>query len=372
MSAKELPPILLLYGGRSAEAEVSVVSGSAIAAALLGRGAAVTQLLIARDGSASLLPAGHLRGERPAAAYTAAGAASELGASPPRDLAELLREQHLAAPGVVAIPALHGPGDEDGAVQALLAAAGVNYVGAEPAAAALGMDKPRFKDLAASIGVAVLPHIVVSAAEWQALGGRERTSAAIEQFARSAAPDGALMGKPAAHGSSIGMKIARTPTEWAAAVDLALEYGDRALLEPYLERPRELEVALLERRDGSVEAYGPGEVFPGHDFYDYEAKYAPGVSRTSTEPALDATLRNELLAAARRLFVASGGRGLARLDFLAPRDGSGWFMSEVNTFPGFTPISLYPKLVEAAGISFADLCALLVETAVARPVKSQR
>ena len=121
--------------------------------------------------------------------------------------------------------------------------------------------------------------------------GRETSIAAVEQFARSAAVDGALMVKPAAHGSSIGMSIARSPEEWRAAVDRALSYGDRALLEPYLSHPRELEVALLERPDGTVEAYGPGEVFPGHDFYDYEAKYAPGVSRTSTEPVLDAADR---------------------------------------------------------------------------------
>ena len=372
MTAGALPPIMVLYGGRSAEAEVSVVSGSAIAAALLGRGADVMQLLIARDGSASLLPPGHLRGDRPASTYMEVGAATQWGATSRTDIAALLREAHLASPGLVAIPALHGPGDEDGAVQSLLANAKINYVGAEPVAAALGMDKPRFKDLAASIDIAVLPHIVVSAVEWQASGGRERTIAAIERFARHATTDGALMGKPAAHGSSIGMKIARSKEAWGAAVDHALEYGDRALLEPYLERPRELEVALLERPDGSVEAFGPGEVFPGRDFYDYDAKYTPGVSRTSTEPTLDAPLRRELLDAARRLFMASGGRGLARMDFLVPRDGSGWFMSEVNTFPGFTPISLYPKILEAAGIPFDELCALLVETAVVRPAGSQR
>ena len=348
------------------------VSGSAIAAALLGRGAAVTQILVLRNGSGVLLPDGHERGGRPAAAYTAADAATELGAGGPRGLGEILRELRLAAPHMVAIPALHGPGDEDGAVQALLAAAGINYVGSEPAAAALGMDKPRFKDLAERIDIPVLPHFVVDAAEWQAGGGRERVVAAIEGFVRRAAPDGALMGKPAAHGSSIGMMIARTPAEWGEAVDLALAYGDRAVLEPYLARPRELEVALLEHPDGSVEAYGPGEVFPGHDFYDYQAKYAPGVSRTSTEPELDSGLRGDLLDAARRLFAASHLRGLARLDFLAPRGGGSWFMSEVNTFPGFTPISLYPKLVEAAGMPFADLCLLLVEAAVARPARIER
>ena len=362
--AQPLPHVVVLYGGRSAEAEISVVSGSAISAALMERGLAVSQLLILRSGLAALLPDGHLRGDRAATEYTSEERAQALVGASFRPLSELLNELSERHPGAVFIPALHGPGDEDGEVQQALDAMGVAFVGARPRAAALGMNKARFKDLAASLGIPVLPHMLISAARWKT--ARAAVLTEIAAFAAEQSEAGALIGKPVAHGSSIGMRIARTPEEWPLAVDLALEYGDGALLEPYLTRPRELEIALLERADGSVVAYGPGEVFPGREFYDYDAKYADGVSRTTTAPDLSDAASEPLRAAALQLFGAFGGRGLARMDFLMRSSGpeaGRWYISEVNTFPGFTPISLFPALVTAAGCSFSDLCVELVVTA---------
>ena len=365
--ALSLPHVVVLYGGRSAEAEISVVSGSAISAALMERGLTVSQLLILRNGLAALLPDGHLRGDRAATEYTGEERARALVSAPFRPLSELLNELIARHPGAVFIPALHGPGDEDGDVQQALDTKGVAVVGARPAAAALGMDKARFKDLAASLGIPVLPHMLISAARWKT--ARAAVLAEIAAFAAEQTEAGALIGKPVAHGSSIGMRIARTPEEWSLAVELALQYGDVALLEPYLTKPRELEIALLERADGTVVAYGPGEVFPGREFYDYDAKYADGVSRTTTAPDLSAAVSEPLRAAALQLFRAFGGRGLARMDFLmrsiGPEAGR-WYISEVNTFPGFTPISLFPLLITAAGCSFADLCFDLVVTAQAQ------
>ena len=362
--AQPLQHVVVLYGGRSAEAEISVVSGSAISAALMERGLAVSQLLILRSGLAALLPDGHLRGDRAATEYTNEERARALVGASFRPLSELLNELSERHPGAVFIPALHGPGDEDGDVQQALDAKGVAFVGARPGAAALGMNKARFKDLAASLGIPVLPHMLISAARWKT--ARAAVLTEIAAFAAEQSEAGALIGKPVAHGSSIGMRIARTPEEWPLAVDLALEYGDVALLEPYLTRPRELEIALLERADGTVAAYGPGEVFPGREFYDYDAKYADGVSRTTTTPDLSDAMSEPLRAAALQLFGAFGGRGLARMDFLMRSSGpeaGRWYISEVNTFPGFTPISLFPALVTAAGGSFADLCVDLVVTA---------
>jgi D-alanine-D-alanine ligase len=362
-----LPPVVLIYGGRSAEAEISVVSGSAIAAALMECGARVTQLLIVRSGLAALLPDAHRRGDRLPSEYTSEERAASIVSTPYRPLDEALAELAARNPSAVFLPALHGPGDEDGEVQQFLERACLTFVGARPAAASLGMDKSRFKELATSLGVRVLPHLVISASAWGT--AREATLARIGAFAREATERGELIGKPVAHGSSIGMRIARTPAEWPLAVDLALEYGDRALLEPYLTRPRELEVALLEGLDGRVDSYGPGEVFPGREFYDYDAKYADGVSRTTTAPDVDAAITVPLRAAALQLFSAFGGRGLARMDFLVESSGAKagtWYLSEVNTFPGFTPISLFPALVMASGMSFADLAVRLVLTAVAQ------
>ena len=365
--AQPLPHVVVLYGGRSAEAEISVVSGSAISAALMERGLAVSQLLILRSGLAALLPDGHLRGDRAATEYTREERAGVLVGAAFRPLSELINELIARFPGAVFIPALHGPGDEDGDVQQILDAKGVAYVGARPEAAALGMNKARFKDLAASLGIPVLPHILVSASRWAT--ARATVLAEIAAFAADQSEAGALIGKPVAHGSSIGMRIARTPEEWPLAVDLALEYGDVALLEPYLTKPRELEIAILERADGSVVAYGPGEVFPGREFYDYDAKYADGVSRTTTATDLSGAVIDPLRAAALQLFSAFEGRGLARMDFLMRSSGPDmgrWYISEVNTFPGFTPISLFPALVTAAGCSFVDLCVDLVVTAQAQ------
>ena len=362
-----LPPVLVLFGGRSAESDVSVISGTAIAAALLDAGLHVTQAHIARDGSLRPLPARHRRGDLPGGAYTDLTAPALLGTEP-MALDAYLRSVAASAPATIVIPALHGPGDEDGTIAAAAAAAGLNYVGDTPAVAALGMDKPRFKALVREHGVATLPELVVTQGEWSR--DRERVLESIAAFANEHTATGALIGKPAAHGSSIGMRIAHTSDEWVDAVEEALRFGDRAMLEPYLERARELEVAVLERSGGTVEAFGPGEVFPGREFYDYDAKYAPGISRTTTSSDLPGPLADEIRAAAVALFAAAGSRGLSRMDFLMARSGDRagrCYLSEVNTFPGFTPISLFPALVMSGGLSFADLCVELVAAAAARP-----
>ena len=368
MSGRDtLPPVLVLFGGRSAESDISVISGTAIAAALLDSGLTVTQAHLARDGSLRPLPAEHRRGDLSAGTYTDLTAPALLGAQV-MALDAYLRTVAASAPATIVIPALHGPGDEDGTIAAAAAAAGLNYVGDTPAVAALGMDKPRFKALAREHGVATLPEFVVTQRAWSS--ERERVLGALAGFAQEHTATGALIGKPAAHGSSIGMKIAHTSADWADAVEEALRFGDRAMLEPYLERARELEVAVLERTNGSVQAFGPGEVFPGREFYDYDAKYAPGISRTTTSSDLPAALADEMRAAAAALFTAAQSRGLSRMDFLMARSGERagrWYLSEVNTFPGFTPISLFPALVMSSGSSFAELCMELVAAAAARP-----
>ena len=369
MSMERRGNVAVFFGGTSAEAEVSVVSGSAIADALRGEGFDVAELLVARDGTIGRLPADHRRGDRAASDYLGPRAFDARGARA-LPLAQLLNE--LARDQTTSFLALHGPGDEDGPIQVALQERDLAFVGADHAAARLGMEKPRFKALVLSLGLPTLPSLTISREEWGAAGSTTRATVLerLAAFAAAEAEGRALIGKPAAHGSSIGMRIGRTPQEWSAAVALALEYGEVALIEPYLEHPRELEVALLERLDGRVDAFGPGEVFPGREFYDYEAKYAPGVSRTTTAPDLDPAIVLALQEASVQLFRASGCRGLARIDFLLPVSGAhagAWQVSEINTLPGFTPISLYPALLIASGMTFGDLCRELVEVARARP-----
>ena len=362
-----LPPVLVLFGGRSAESDVSVISGTAIAAALLDAGLDVIQAHIARDGSLRPLPEGHRRGELAGSAYTDLTAPALVG-TPAVTLEAYLLGVAATAPTTIVVPALHGPGDEDGTIAAAAAAAGLNYVGDTPAVAALGMDKPRFKKLARQHGVATLPELVVTQQEWAS--AREHVLRTVAAFAEEHTSTGELIGKPAAHGSSIGMKIAHSAADRSAVIEEALRFGDRAMLEPYLERARELEVAVLERTNGTAQAFGPGEVFPGHEFYDYDAKYAPGVSRTTTASDLPADVAHEMRDASIALFTAAGSRGLSRMDFLMARSGERagrWYLSETNTFPGFTPISLFPALVMSGGSTFSDLCVELVAAAAARP-----
>jgi D-alanine-D-alanine ligase len=171
-----LPPVLVLFGGRSAESDVSVISGTAIAAALLDAGLTVTQAHIARDGSLRPLPAAHRRGDVTGGAYTDLTAPALLGAEP-MSLDAYLKSVAASVPTTIVVPALHGPGDEDGTIAAAAATAGLNYVGDAPAVAALGMDKPAFKALAREHGVATLPEFVITHGEWSA--GREGLLRAI-------------------------------------------------------------------------------------------------------------------------------------------------------------------------------------------------
>ncbi len=267
-------PIAVILGGPSAEHDVSIVSGTAIAAALAGRGHAVSQFCIDLAGDWWLLPAGHRRGDLAPAAYDEPAA---LGAAGPFGSGDAAAGIAAARPQPVAFVALHGPFGEDGTVQAILEDAGVPYTGAGVAASAIGMDKPLFKRIARGAGLPVLDWVEIAAQAWE----RDRAAAlaALERLAATA-PGGRLIAKPARLGSSIGMAIADGPEAWPAIVEGALVHDERALVEPCLDRPRELEMGVLGNPATGLTAFGPGEVIPGRAFYDYADKYAADVGGT--------------------------------------------------------------------------------------------
>ncbi len=349
-------PVVVLLGGPSAEHDVSIVSGTAVAGALAGLGHPVRQVLIDLDGGWWWLPRDHARGDRPAAAYDDPAA---LGGDGPLTAGAAIDRLAGEAPSPVVFIALHGPFGEDGTVQAMLGAAGLTYTGAGVAASALGMDKRLFKRMCRGLGLPIVDWREVSAARWRT--DPAAVTAELAAFATGAS-DPRLMVKPSGLGSSVGMTLVHDPAELPAALELAFRYDTHALAETYLAGARDLEVAVL--GNDVLELYGPGEIVSGHEFYDYAAKYTPGLSETSTAAEVGAAQQATILKLARDTYRAIGCEGFARVDFLVA--GERIYVSEINTIPGFTPISLFPTMPSSGGYAFADVCERVVVLAQER------
>jgi D-alanine-D-alanine ligase len=352
------PPIVVLLGGPSAEHDVSVVSGTAIANALTDSGDDVRQVLIDLDGRWWWLPPDHRRGDRPAAVYDDPAA---LGAEGPFSAGAALDRLAAAEPRPLVFIALHGPFGEDGTVQALLESAGLAYTGAGVTASALGMDKAVFKRLVRGIGLPVVDWIEVRAARWRS--DRAAIVAEVEAFAAGTG-DPRLIVKPSGLGSSVGITLVHTAAEIPPALDEAFRYDEVVLVEAYVANARELEVSVIGNDHARLELFGPGEILAGHEFYDYAAKYTPGLSETSIQAEIPAPLKATILKIARDAYRAIGAEGFARVDFLLAGDRP--ILSEINTIPGFTPISLFPTMPAAGDYTFADVCRKVVELALER------
>jgi D-alanine-D-alanine ligase len=352
------PPIVVLLGGPSAEHDVSIVSGTAIADALRERGDDVRQVLIDLDGGWWWLPADHRRDGRPQSAYDDPAA---LGAEGPLSAGAALDRLAGATPPPLVFIALHGPFGEDGTVQALLESVGLAYTGSGVTASALGMDKAVFKRLVRGIGLPVVDWLEVRAARWEA--NPVAVLAELEAFARGT-ESGRLMVKPSNLGSSVGITLVHDASELPGALAEAFRHDRVAVVEAYLPGARDLEVSVIGNDHARLELYGPGEILAGHEFYDYQAKYTPGLSETSLQAEVPGPMRATILKLARDAYRAIGAEGFARVDFLVRDEGV--YVSEINTIPGFTPISLFPTLPAAGGYTFGDVCALVVDLALER------
>jgi D-alanine-D-alanine ligase len=351
-------PVAVLLGGPSAEHDVSIVSGTAIAAALADLGHPVEQVLIDLAGAWWWLPRGHRRGDRPAADYDEPAA---LGADGPHTVGAAIDRIAATRPAPVVAIALHGPFGEDGTVQALLEAARLAYTGSGVAASAIGMDKAIFKRLCRGLGLPIADWREIRADRWA--GDPDGVRLELEAFAAGSA-DRRLMVKPARLGSSVGMTLVHDPSELDAALRLAFRFDTLALAETYLAGARDLEVSVIGNDPAALELYGPGEIVSGHEFYDYAAKYTPGLSETSTRAEVTEIQRATILKIARDAYRAVGAEGFARIDFLLVGDAI--YLSEINTIPGFTPISLFPTLPAEGGHSFGAVCAWIVRLAAER------
>lgn len=343
--------VLLLCGGKSDEHDVSLASARSVLGALQGRddlGLEVTPLVISREGA--LLEPGASRALLGAPA--AAAATSEITAPG----SEAALGPAIGAKGRefdVVFPLLHGPYGEDGRLQGLLDVMGLRYVGAGVLSSALSMDKLAMKAVFAGKGLPQVEHFGVTRSQW-----RSEPAAVTAQATALGFP---LFVKPANLGSSIGITRAEDLASFAAALALALEFDRRAVVERAAVGARELEVAVL----GNDEpAFSPvGEIVHSGAFYDYETKYQDGRAELVIPADISATAAEGCIELARAAYAAVDGAGLARVDMFYLPDGR-LLLNEINTMPGFTVHSMYPKLWEAGGLPYPDLVRRLVDLAL--------
>ncbi|MBA2953493.1 D-alanine--D-alanine ligase [Nocardioides sp. MAH-18] len=363
------PRVAVVFGGRSSEHAISCVTAGSVLAAIDSAAYDVVPIGIATDGR-WVLESGdpdRLRIQGPdglpevdgsRASVTLAPEAASTGlvvtepAEPPRTLGDV----------DVVFPVLHGPWGEDGTIQGMLEMAGVRYVGAGVLASAVSMDKSYMKVVLAAAGLPVLPSVTVTARQWE-----HDQVAARERAASLGYP---LFAKPARGGSSIGISKVHDESELDAAMDEALRYDPKVLLEAYAGGAREVECGVLQALDGTPETSVPAEIrISGeHEFYDFAAKYLP---EEHTELDVPADLPDEVAGQIREMsvqaFEAVGGEGLARVDFFVLPDGR-VVVNEINTMPGFTPTSMYPRMWAASGVDYAALVDRLIRLALARDI----
>ncbi len=350
--------LAILYGGRSAEHQVSVVSARSVMEALDPDRFEVVPIAITRDG-AWLLP------DRSPLELTASDGAlpevdpagTEVALRPERGLAEAGQ-----GPVDVVFPILHGPFGEDGTVQGLFELADLPYVGSGVLASALAMDKAMAKVVLAQAGLPQAPYLVVPERDWRA--DPERVAAEVQGRLRYP-----VFTKPARLGSSIGISKVKTPADLAAGLETAFGHDPKALVEQGVVA-RELECGVL--GNDAPEASVVGEVIPGHEFYDFEAKYLDESLKLEIPAPVPGPVRDRVRELSLRAFQALDCEGFARVDFFYEEATGRVLLNEVNTIPGFTPKSMFPMLWAASGLSYPDLVARLVDLAVERHAARRR
>jgi D-alanine-D-alanine ligase len=351
--------IVVLFGGRSAEHEVSVVSARSVIDALDPDRYEPLAIGVTKEGRWRLVAGGpHALGAQAGALPAVASAAGPEIALDQQPGAQALVAQDGSRTEIdVVFPVMHGPFGEDGSIQGFLEMVGVPYVGAGVLGSAIGMDKAVQKVIFRAAGIPVVDHVVAHEREW------EEDPEAVE--ARAEHLGYPLFSKPATLGSSVGVVKVREPHALRAALEEAFRYGPKAVLERAVEAAREVEVAVLGNDDPVASV--AGEIVPrGHVFYDYEAKYLDDEGADLLIPApLDEDVHAEIRRLAVAAFRAGECSGMARVDFFVRPTGE-ILLNEINTIPGFTHISMYPKLWEASGLPYPELIDRLVELAIER------
>ena len=366
----------VIYGGRSGEHEVSLASAAAVFQNLDPERYEPVPIRIEKDGrwilpdrAPSLVSAAAVIHSAAAKLDPSSGSReAHLVAHPGNDTLMTI-DRHQAQPVVsglgldVVFPVLHGPYGEDGTVQGLLELANVPYVGAGVLASAVGMDKATMKLVFTAKGLPVGDYEVVLKRDWQ----RDERAVMNAVVNRLGFP---MFVKPANLGSSVGISKARHATELRAAIDLAAGFDRKIVIEAAIPQAREIECAVL--GNDEPEASVPGEIIPGREFYDYEAKYLDDSSKTLIPAPLTEAQTVEVRTLAIRAFKAVDCSGMARVDFLLAGDSGVLFVNEVNTIPGFTTISMYSKMWAASGLPYPKLVDRLIALALDRHAEKQQ
>jgi D-alanine-D-alanine ligase len=360
----------VLFGGQSSEHEVSLASARSVLRAIdpdkyevvpigitkkgawLTSGDPMAQL---RAGGQGLVPALE-SGSSVFATDPSGGGRAEIVEIMPGKAGSRELTARLGQPLDVIFPVLHGPYGEDGTVQGMLALMGIPYVGSEVLGSAAGMDKITMKSVFRDHALPVAPYLGITRGEW------ERDPADVQARAERLMQY-PMFAKPSNMGSSVGVGKIHAPTEFASAVDLAARYDRRILIEQGLDA-RECECGVL-GNDAPV-ASVVGEIIPGNEFYDYRAKYVDDNSDLVIPAQIPDKLAEEIRRISVEAFKALDCAGMARVDFFLERDLSQVWLNELNTIPGFTRISMYPKLWEATGVPYPDLIDRLITLAFER------
>lgn len=347
--------LLLLFGGQSCEHEVSVTSARSMIGAIDPDRYEPTMVGIAASGRWRYL-------EDPSVVFHAGRVGDDDGMPVFLDYCDhgVLRS-HIDTGFVrrfdVAFPLLHGPRGEDGTVQGLFELAGMAYVGSGVVGSAVAMDKQMMRRAFAAEGLAQTEWVTVTGSAW-----RDARRQWVERC--TSVLGFPVFVKPCNLGSSVGVRKAHDAVELADAIDFALRFDYKAMVERSVEQAREIECAVLGNSDPRSSPLG--EIIPGAEFYNYETKYLDDKSRLLIPAPLDDETTSVIREIAVRAFQAVEAFGLARVDFLVRDVEPRVVINEINTMPGFTPISMYPKLWQQAGMSYAGLIDHLIELAMER------
>ena len=344
--------VVVLCGGRSAEHEVSLISARLVLRHLNQEKYQVSVLAIEKDGSL----------------YPPEAASDKLGLNSSGPL-NFLSGKHWVSvllelnpvPDIV-FPVLHGPFGEDGTVQGTLEVLDIPYVGAGVSASALAMSKIRSKEVLRGVGLPVLPSLSLVQTEWQE--DAEESLKRMEEELHYP-----VFVKPDNMGSSVGINKGRNRDELSKHIEVAFRYDDRILVEQGIEA-REIETAVLGNSQPEVSMVG--EIIPSREFYSYQAKYRDQDSQLLIPAPLSDEQVQQVQELALKAFRALQLEGMARVDFLMDKDSGHFWVSEANTIPGFTEISMYPKLWEASGVSSPELLDKLIDLGLERHSRRSR
>lgn len=346
---KKIMRVGVLFGGRSGEHEVSLVSAASVIRGLDPDKYEAVPIGITKDGH-WLIGQGAIK----MLPEVLKGGRRVMLTADPTEAALVPLDRGAGAQRLdVIFPVLHGTFGEDGTIQGMLDLAGLPYVGAGVLGSAVGIDKDVAKRLCQAAGIPVVPWVTVHRWHWE----KDPKAVKAEIEDKFSYP---VFVKPATLGSSVGMTKVHGAEELGPALDFACEYGMKILVEKAVSA-REIEVSVLGNHEPKASV--PGEIVPHREFYDYTAKYLEEGTELVIPAALKAAQVQKIQSLAVEAFRTLELSGMARIDFFLEKKGNKLYLNEVNTIPGFTSISMYPKLWEASGISFRELIDRLIELA---------